>query len=385
MKLNLYYQTAPLHTNNYFVIITHDEKLKNNPDYLYVPKSHRPEKNFLLISSKLCEFLEKHPQVTSLYAHDTHEILYYPSFLGRYKLEWNDSELEISNKTYLEYQLIKEARDYLKKREFTAKTNKTYPHFSVIMTTFNRTTELEEALTALTNQSDSDFELIVVNDGSNSQDVLQYHLELKKKFFKSRPNWKWIDQENAYLGAARNTGAKAAEGDTLLFLDDDNIPYPEMIKTYRFYWQSYPHLVFNSCFDIFEHETSKHLYAWAPFSHSQFSHTLMNVIGDAQMVIDKNIFERMGGYTTDRLGYEDWEFYLKLKIAQIDIYPIFKKLYNYRVKTKGSSMRSQSQSIENYQRAFRPLSANQPRLARSLLINHTLHLKNSNKNILKSH
>lgn len=377
MKLNLYYQTTPQYTNNYFIIITHDEKYNNNPDYLYVPHSHRPEKNFLLISSKLCELLEKHPHVTSLYAHDTHEILYYTSFLGRYKLEWTDSKLEINNKTYLEYQLIKEARAYLRKREFTGKTNKVRPHFSVIMTTFNRTTELEEALTALTNQSDSDFELIVVNDGSNQQDVLSYHVELKEKLFKSRPNWKWIDQENAYLGAARNEGAKVARGDTLLFLDDDNIPYPEMIKTYRLFWQSYPHLVFNSCFDIFEHETSKHLYSWAPFSHSEFSHTLMNVIGDAQMMIDKKLFENMGGYTTDRLGFEDWEFYLKLKMAQVTIYPIFKKLYNYRVKTKGSSMRSQSQSIENYQRAFRPLSTNRPRLARSLLINHILHLKKS--------
>lgn len=377
MKLNLYYQSTPLYTNNYFVIITHDEKHKTNPDYLYVPKSHRPEKNFLLISSRLCEFLERYPQVTSLYAHDTHEMLYYPSFLGRYQIEWNDSELDIKNKTYLEYQLIKEARDYLKKRAFSAKTNKARPHFSVIMTTFNRTIELQEALIALTKQTDPDFELIVVNDGSSGQEVLSYHLELKKKYFQSRPHWKWIDQDNAYLGAARNAGAKAATGNTLLFLDDDNIPYPEMIQTYRFFWQNYPQLVFNSCFDIFEHETSKHLYSWAPFSHSQFSHTLMNVIGDAQMVIDKKLFEEMGRYTTDRLGYEDWEFYLKLKVAQIEIYPIFKKLYNYRVKTNGSSMRTQSQTIENYQRAFRPLAANRPRLARSLLINHALHLKKS--------
>ncbi len=43
--------------------------------------------------------------------------------------------------------------------------------------------------------------------------------------------WRLIRQDNRYLGAARNRGAKEAKGKYLIFMDDDNVARPEEIET----------------------------------------------------------------------------------------------------------------------------------------------------------
>ena len=56
------------------------------------------------------------------------------------------------------------------------------PKFSIIMTTWNRANILPKTLTSILNQTFSDFELLIMDDGStdNSQEILQayqYHVQ----------------------------------------------------------------------------------------------------------------------------------------------------------------------------------------------------------------
>ncbi len=88
--------------------------------------------------------------------------------------------------------------------------------FSIIVPVYNRPEEIVELLDSLTIQSsDSSFEVIVVEDGSEHtcEDVIEP--------FRKQLDLKYIKQENQGPGRARNTGARHAEGEYLIFFDSD--------------------------------------------------------------------------------------------------------------------------------------------------------------------
>lgn len=89
--------------------------------------------------------------------------------------------------------------------------------FSVIIPCYNRGVSLPETLQALLNQSYSNFEVLVVDDGSkdNTRELIQLFSEEKRI--------KYFFQENKGVGAARNYGAKHSKGQFLIFLDSDDL------------------------------------------------------------------------------------------------------------------------------------------------------------------
>jgi glycosyltransferase involved in cell wall biosynthesis len=92
------------------------------------------------------------------------------------------------------------------------------PYFSVVIPTYNRGCVLEEAISSVLTQSFTDFELIIVDDGSkdNTADVVRV-------FSNSDPRVIYVHQENAERGAARNNGIERSRGQYVCFLDSDDI------------------------------------------------------------------------------------------------------------------------------------------------------------------
>src|SRR5437867_2977202 len=99
------------------------------------------------------------------------------------------------------------------------------PFFSVIIPTFNRIQLLSRTLESVCRQQFSDYEVIVVDDGST--DGTREFLEQ----FTSR--LKVIHQSNIGPGPARNAAAKCAEGEYLACLDSDDVWFPWSLEVYR--------------------------------------------------------------------------------------------------------------------------------------------------------
>lgn len=91
------------------------------------------------------------------------------------------------------------------------------PELSIVIPTFNRADRVRACLDALARQTQppSDFEVVVVDDGSS--DGTAEMLEGLSTPFALRV----VRQENQGNGGARNNGAEVASGRCLLFLDDD--------------------------------------------------------------------------------------------------------------------------------------------------------------------
>lgn len=97
---------------------------------------------------------------------------------------------------------------------------------SVVIPTFNRRVRLARVLAALNEQTvaPDTFEVIVVDDGST--DGTSEWLGNQRYRYDLRPQ----RQTNAGPATARNTGVLNASGTLLLFLDDDVVPVPDLVK-----------------------------------------------------------------------------------------------------------------------------------------------------------
>ena len=93
---------------------------------------------------------------------------------------------------------------------------------SVIIPVYNQARYLENAIKSVLIQVFTDYELIVVDDGStdNCREVVAQ--------FGNRVGYIW--QENQGLAAARNTGIEAACGDMIALLDSDDLWLPGFLE-----------------------------------------------------------------------------------------------------------------------------------------------------------
>ena len=96
--------------------------------------------------------------------------------------------------------------------------------YSIIVPVFNRPNEVEELLESLTTQSLSDFEVLIVEDGS------QITCEAVCKRFAQQLDIKYFMKPNSGPGMSRNYGAERAQGDYLLILDSDVVLPPDYLK-----------------------------------------------------------------------------------------------------------------------------------------------------------
>lgn len=95
---------------------------------------------------------------------------------------------------------------------------------SVIMPAYNSEVYIRESIDSVLTQSFTDFELIVVDDGSTDATA-----KIVQGFTDQRV--RLIRQPNQGVSVARNAGMKAARGQFITFLDSDDLYYPDFLKT----------------------------------------------------------------------------------------------------------------------------------------------------------
>lgn len=88
---------------------------------------------------------------------------------------------------------------------------------SVIIPVYNVSVYLRQCLDSVINQSYSQLEIILVNDGSTDDS-----LEICEEYQALDPRIKLINQKNIGLSGARNTGIDCAQGNYILFVDSDD-------------------------------------------------------------------------------------------------------------------------------------------------------------------
>ena len=102
---------------------------------------------------------------------------------------------------------------------------KNKPYVSIIVPVYNSSTTLCDTLNCILHQTYTNFELIVVDDGSSDSTLKMIYENIKEE-----RRLKVIKQNHLGAGVARNKGLKAAVGKYVLFLDSDDLFLPNMLE-----------------------------------------------------------------------------------------------------------------------------------------------------------
>ena len=188
--------------------------------------------------------------------------------------------------------------------------------FSVIIPVFNRPGELFELLKSLSMQEFTDFEVVVVEDGSliSSLGVVDS--------FKNILQIQYLAQQNTGQGFARNNGMALAKGDFFVILDSDVILPPSYLDVLK-------QAIFQLKLDAFGGPDA----AASDFSNLQkamdFAMTSFWTTGGIRgklkdpskyqargfnMGVSRQVFEKLGGFLDPNQG-EDIEFSIRIKKA----------------------------------------------------------------------
>lgn len=125
------------------------------------------------------------------------------------------------------------------------------PAVSVIIPTYNRAGMVKEAIASVLAQTWTDFECIVIDDGSpdDTEAVLQPLV--------AAGHIRYARQANAGLAAARNHGIRLARADCITFLDDDDLYEPHKLARQLAYLRDHPAAMMVHCwFSKFNEEES---------------------------------------------------------------------------------------------------------------------------------
>lgn len=182
------------------------------------------------------------------------------------------------------------------------------PLISIGVSTYNRSELLIKSLKSFQAQTFGNFEIIVVDDGSTDQTA--------KVMQEQFPNIKYIYQENQGDAAAKNTAAKHANGEYLVFCDSDDLFVPDALDA--LYSQiknkenscSYSQYITIDINDI-EQPTK---YKLNEFPSGNILPQLIGkiIVNCCAVLMPLQLFKEIGGYdTTMRVGH-DYKFALEL-------------------------------------------------------------------------
>jgi len=205
----------------------------------------------------------------------------------------------------------------------------TSPTVSVILPVYNSASTLARAIDSILTQTSSDYEIIVVDDGSTD--------DIDRAIAPYLDRLRFIRQPNRGASAARNTACRSARGQLLAFLDADDFWHPRKLEIQLAVFASRPDIVL--CWTLFRRHRSDGpppidaIPAVPPAEYvSSFDALfLAPYLGTPTVMLRKDRFMEVGGFREDLQSAEDVDMWLRASyqrsIAMVSIplaYVVFK-------------------------------------------------------------
>jgi glycosyltransferase involved in cell wall biosynthesis len=177
--------------------------------------------------------------------------------------------------------------------------------FSVVLPTLNRPTRLKSAVESILEQSFSQFELWIVDDGSTSETATVCEALTADQRVR-------ILRNPSPLGAAaaRNRGARNAEGEFLCFIDDDCVWHPERLERIDgALRESHPEPGYVCTQTVVIHGGPPVTFELAPVLTGGEAPWR---VGTHMMTVSRDDFARVGGFDERLPRGHDWDLALRL-------------------------------------------------------------------------
>ena len=217
-------------------------------------------------------------------------------------------------------------------------------HFSIIVPCYNVEKTVVRTLDTIKNQTYLNYEVIAVNDGSNDNtaDVLNNYMN------RNNIDFKVIRQVNKGLGAARNSGIRAAKYDIVAFLDADDLWHPDKLRRVceAFEKRADVDLVCHDE-DVVKNGKKIRQNVYGPYSTYEDLLFKGNCLSGSAVAVKKEKLFEVGLFSEDLTfhGVEDYDLWMKLARKKAKFYYLHEILGEYVLHE--DNMTSQVQSFFN--------------------------------------
>ena len=187
----------------------------------------------------------------------------------------------------------------------TQRLNK--PLVTVIIPTYNRGWIIQEAIDSVLDQDFNDYELIVVDDGSEDNT-----LEILEAYGKAI---KVLQQGNRGVSAARNRGIEEATGRLIAFLDSDDLWLPKKLSTQVKFFENNADALINQTQEIWNRNG---LRVNPKKRHHKFSGMIFErslelcLVSPSAVMIAKELFDTVGVFDENLPACEDYDLWLRI-------------------------------------------------------------------------
>ncbi len=211
------------------------------------------------------------------------------------------------------------------------------PLISVIVPCYKQADLLPETLESVIAQTYSNWECVIVNDGSpdNTEEVAMLYCEKDTRF-------KYVWKENGGLASARNFGIRNSLGDYILPLDSDDLIGSTYMELAMNHFKDNPETKLVYC-KAQKFGTENGLWELGDYDYNMM--LWANIIF-CTCFYRRSDYNETSGYNTNmKYGYEDWDFLLSLLKPEDKVYCIPEVLFFYRMKQK-SMVKSMGPKME---------------------------------------
>ncbi|MDN0196697.1 glycosyltransferase family A protein [Streptomyces sp. S.PNR 29] len=233
------------------------------------------------------------------------------------------------------------------------------PAVSVVIPCHDYARYLPEALSSILAQTFRDWEVVIVDDGSTDDTA-----EVARSLIARHPDRRirLVQQANAGVSAARNTGIAAATGRYVLPLDADDVIAPTMLEKTVAVLDGDPGIAIAST-DVFTF-TDDDLPP-QPMPLPAYSRELMlqRLIMFYCSLYRREVWQTVGGYDESMRAGEDWDFWVGCVEHGFDAHHIHEPLFGARNKDTGlhveaaeNDLAIRARIVANHPGLFKPIT-----------------------------
>lgn len=206
------------------------------------------------------------------------------------------------------------------------------PEISVIIPTLNRIELLQQALDSVRNQTFKEWEVLVVDDGSNKDTVEQL-----LKISQSEPRIRYVKRQRQATGASacRNEGTEIAQGKYIIYLDSDDCLAPTALENRWQEMERYPELDLGifGCI-LFRQQPGDMQLLWNADKDTNDIDRFLEIDPPWQTtspIWRREALSKIGLWDEYVPSWQDWEFHLRALIANLNYQRFFQKDCFWRV------------------------------------------------------
>ena len=187
------------------------------------------------------------------------------------------------------------------------------PKFSVIIPAYNQAEYLAEAIQSVLNQTDPNFELIIINDASsdNTAKIIAQFNDRRIKIL--------THSENKGLPATRNTGMKASLGELIALLDADDYFHNDKLATHASFFEKHidVDITYNDRYEL-HHSSNEIRTIYRPPQTIEIADLAKGFpFSPSDMVFRRSCMQDVGIFDEDfKCGGEDLEYPCRLALAK---------------------------------------------------------------------